>query len=431
MRVCVIGAGAAGLCAARHLSKLPGKFLPVVYESSNVIGGTWVYTDEVGKDSYGNPIHSSMYQNLRTNLPKEVMAFPDFPFEENDQATSSFLHHSEVRQYLEDYSAHFNLERFIQFETVVDKVEPLEEKEDNCLKWNVQTTCLQSKESKVSQFDSVLVCNGHYSVPLFPKIKEIERFNGSRDHSHNYRTPEPFESKVVAVLGAASSGLDISLEISKVARQVYLCHDRNRLQSKLPSNVTEVRGIAACITDYGFILNDGSKIQVDSVLFCTGYEFNFPFLDSANIISNDGQVVKPLYKHMIHTKYPSLAFIGIPTQICPFPFFHNQLLWLCKVLLGKYRLPTEADMNADIEEERLARLDAGLPPRHFHKMGVRQWEYSRDLAKRAGMSEISPAVEELYNQVHQRRLFDLTEYKNERYVMGKDGHYILFRRNDR
>jgi cation diffusion facilitator CzcD-associated flavoprotein CzcO len=57
-----------------------------------------VYTDAVGVDAHGLAVHSSMYQNLKTNLPKEVMAFPDFPFKSTDQ---SFLHHSEVRQYLQ------------------------------------------------------------------------------------------------------------------------------------------------------------------------------------------------------------------------------------------------------------------------------------------------------------------------------------------
>ena len=60
--VCVIGAGAAGLCAARHLlsaSATSPALTPVVFEQSGVLGGTWVYTDEVGTDSrHGLPIHS-------------------------------------------------------------------------------------------------------------------------------------------------------------------------------------------------------------------------------------------------------------------------------------------------------------------------------------------------------------------------------------
>jgi cation diffusion facilitator CzcD-associated flavoprotein CzcO len=43
LRVCVIGAGAAGLCACRHLSGHDLKtFVPTVYEQTDNVGGTWV-----------------------------------------------------------------------------------------------------------------------------------------------------------------------------------------------------------------------------------------------------------------------------------------------------------------------------------------------------------------------------------------------------
>uniref|UniRef100_A0A3B4ZX39 Flavin-containing monooxygenase n=1 Tax=Stegastes partitus TaxID=144197 RepID=A0A3B4ZX39_9TELE len=100
-RVAVVGAGPAGLCAARHILSRPGGFAPpVVFELSDDVGGTWCYDERVGTDDNGRPVHSSMYRNLRTNLPKEVMMFPDFPF---DPQLSSFLPHQEIQRYLESY----------------------------------------------------------------------------------------------------------------------------------------------------------------------------------------------------------------------------------------------------------------------------------------------------------------------------------------
>ena len=95
-KVCVIGAGAAGLSAARHLLQ-PVQVVgesqvtcePVVFEQGHCVGGTWVY-----EAKQNGEVHSSMYKSLRTNLPKEVMAFPDFPFP--PEVTHSFLHHTEV-----------------------------------------------------------------------------------------------------------------------------------------------------------------------------------------------------------------------------------------------------------------------------------------------------------------------------------------------
>lgn len=65
-RVAVIGAGAAGLCAARHLSANPDLFSVVCFDMSSTVGGTWNYTDLTGKDEHGLPVQSSMYKNLRS-----------------------------------------------------------------------------------------------------------------------------------------------------------------------------------------------------------------------------------------------------------------------------------------------------------------------------------------------------------------------------
>jgi hypothetical protein len=57
-----------------------------------------------------------MYKNLRTNLPKEVMAFPDFPFPTYPE---SFVHHTKVLAYLQAYAQHFQLNKYVQFNTKV------------------------------------------------------------------------------------------------------------------------------------------------------------------------------------------------------------------------------------------------------------------------------------------------------------------------
>lgn len=47
----VIGAGAAGLVAARELVK--GGHQVVVFEQQQELGGTWLYSDEVGTFMHG------------------------------------------------------------------------------------------------------------------------------------------------------------------------------------------------------------------------------------------------------------------------------------------------------------------------------------------------------------------------------------------
>uniref|UniRef100_A0A182TSG8 Flavin-containing monooxygenase n=1 Tax=Anopheles melas TaxID=34690 RepID=A0A182TSG8_9DIPT len=69
MSYCIIGAGMAGLAAARRVLEIGAQV--TIFERMDQLGGTWIYTDEVGVDRYGLPVHTSMYRGLRTNLPKE------------------------------------------------------------------------------------------------------------------------------------------------------------------------------------------------------------------------------------------------------------------------------------------------------------------------------------------------------------------------
>lgn len=63
LNIAVIGAGVSGLCSARHA--IAQGFNVTIFEQTEQIGGTWFYTDQVGKDQYGVKIHTSMYQGLR------------------------------------------------------------------------------------------------------------------------------------------------------------------------------------------------------------------------------------------------------------------------------------------------------------------------------------------------------------------------------
>lgn len=63
MHVCIIGAGTAGLCAAK--TAIQNGLDVTVFELSKQVGGTWVYSDQVGKDEFGLDVHTSMYQGLQ------------------------------------------------------------------------------------------------------------------------------------------------------------------------------------------------------------------------------------------------------------------------------------------------------------------------------------------------------------------------------
>ena len=85
-------------------------------------------------------------------------------------------------------------------------------------------SCLYSKTDQKPFKKAIIVCNGHYSIPAFADIVDIEKFKGTVIHSHDYRRNSAFSGRNVAVLGAAASGQDIGLEIAQVADKVPYPH---------------------------------------------------------------------------------------------------------------------------------------------------------------------------------------------------------------
>ena len=85
------------------------------------------------------------------------MAFPDFPF---PSEWPSFMSHQQVLKYLEDYASHFDLYKYIQFNSVVSSVCPLMGEDCRKPQWKVVVTDADTKESRVLQFEAVVVCNG-------------------------------------------------------------------------------------------------------------------------------------------------------------------------------------------------------------------------------------------------------------------------------
>ncbi|KAM9312134.1 uncharacterized protein PAF06_010044 [Gastrophryne carolinensis] len=454
LRVAVIGGGASGLCSARHILSRPLRFdPPVVFEATDRIGGTWVYDDVV--DS-GDHVHSSMYRDLRTNSPKELMAFPDFPF---DPALPSFLHHSEVLKYLEEYTDHFSIRPHIKFNTRVVSVSPLQREEGGKMEvcWDVTFQSQGGAEPVTERFDGVMVCVGHYSHPLVPDIEGLENFQGRVLHSHNYRVPEAFSSCSVVLLGAGLSGADIAIELCPHAKHVILSHRGSSIQWIPPENFSEAPPVVRA-SENSLICEDGTEIMADTLIFCTGYKYNYPFLlpedidgvmmnqkkgqwgrsnienhkhlesrkcfeEHGELIPNDsnGKVspfktdllegedivgpdverghLPPLYKHLIHSRYPTMCFIGACKLVIPFPLFHCQAQFFLSVLEGQCVLPPAEQMLSESRQEVLNAQNSGIPLKYLHCLGMKQWEYSQWLADTAGFEPLPPVLGNLYSSI--------------------------------
>ena len=70
------------------------------------------------------------------------------------------MSHQQVLKYLEDYTSHFDLYKYIHFNSVITSVCPVIGEDSHKPQWEVVVTNADTKESQVHQFEAVVVCSG-------------------------------------------------------------------------------------------------------------------------------------------------------------------------------------------------------------------------------------------------------------------------------
>ncbi|XP_051136693.1 flavin-containing monooxygenase FMO GS-OX-like 9 [Andrographis paniculata] len=388
-KVCVIGAGPSGIVAARELRKEAHNV--VVLEQNHDVGGQWLYDPDVVK---GHPmgqerfleVHSSIYASLRVISPREIMGYTDLPFVvKADRDGRRFPGHREVLLYLQDFCERFKLREMIRFNTRVVSTKMLDYPvATNNLKWLVKSTAADKVVEEV--YDAVVVATGHYSKPRLPKIEGMNYWKRRQIHSHVYRVPDPFKNEVVVVVGSSYSGLDISMELVNMAKEIYLSSKTLYISegfSKIISKYDNLHlrpQIESLREDGKVLFIDGTWTIADTIIYCTGYSYTLLFLDTKGIVGIDDDRVGPLYEHMFPPLLaPSLSFIGIPRRVIGFPLFEAQAKWIGQLLSGKKRLPSLDDMMQSIKEF-YHMLDVSCIPKHETHLMIKGFEYMDQIA---------------------------------------------------
>ncbi|XP_078165674.1 flavin-containing monooxygenase FMO GS-OX-like 2 isoform X2 [Carex rostrata] len=399
LRLAVVGAGAAGLVAARELRR-EGHGV-VVFERGNSVGGTWVYTpavesDPLGLDPARNIVHSSLYHSLRTNLPRESMGFLDYPFVPRGGGDARrFPGHEEVLRYLENFAEEFGLLELIRFGTEVERVE----REVDGKRWIVKSGEMGNNGDKKREvYDGVVVCNGHFTEPRIAEISGIEAWPGKQMHSHNYREPEPFLDQVVIIIGSSASAVDISRDVAQFAKEVHIASrsTTGTIPSKVPSyeNMWFHSRIERAEAGGSVVFCDGSLVYADVIMHCTGYKYHFPFLETNGVLTVDDNCVGPLYKHVFLPQLaPFLSFIGI--------------------LSGRIELPSEEEMIKDVKADYDKVEMKGWPKRYTHNVSDFQFEYDDWLAEQCGLPPVEDWRKEMYVATSENRAAKPETYRNE------------------
>lgn len=371
-KVAIVGSGPAGLAAARAFL-LNSDFTVFLYDRNPEVGGVWYYPPEAQRRT------TAMYDELETNLCKDIMQFSGFPF---DESVSTFPSRVQVQDYLEKYYQTFiegQSRVSVKLGCNVDRVEKIDGH------WLVQSG------GQVQEVDFVVVANGHFDVPYVPSnILGLEQWiahdANSVLHSKNYDSCELYRDKNVVVVGNGSSGSDIANQVSSVAKHVYhSVPDVGKTQWNENPVVTAVPVISNL--DYAnsksVTFEDGKVVgDIDSIIWATGFFYDIPFLETYRdkVLGDDGsrrptERLYNLWKQIVFTEDPTLAFSLLCKNVVPFPLAELQAAVLVKVFTGEVEVPpSEATASA------FAPSLASVAPKDFHSLITpRDIEYYREL----------------------------------------------------
>lgn len=372
-----------------------------VLEQDTDQGGVWRYDEE---EKHNQTRCRPMYRGLRTNLPRQVMQFREFPWDQCD-TQDSYVTHQQVQQYLCEYAKEYELRRFIRYGCRVTQLTVLEDDEDEgtvSLQWQ------QQNQQQQQSFDMVCVCNGHYAAPARPRIPGLEEhFTGTVLHAADYDTPrEVAKDRVVLCVGARASGSDLAREMAAYAKHVYVS-DTDCEGEEVTTNDDRVTRLPRTQrVDPGGIVRLGprpgvvsaSLSDVDVIVFCSGYDYSFPFVNERSnleltVIPGERRV-SPLYEQLWHAQRPHrLAFLGLPHSVVPFPLFELQAEAIVKQLLffgeeeDSCRLPPERERLEAAERDRIGGGPQGTRVQDTHYLGSYQWDYCRRMATLSGQGD--------------------------------------------
>ena len=102
---------------------------------------------------------------------------------------------------------------------------------------------------------------------------------------------------------------------------------------------------------------DGSREDLDAVLWATGYKITFPFFDDPALSAPDNHF--PLFKRIVKPGYENLYFLGlaqaVPTLV---NFVEQQSKWVVDHMTGKYTLPDTEEMERIISADERRFLES-------------------------------------------------------------------------
>jgi putative flavoprotein involved in K+ transport len=316
----VIGGGQAGLSVGYHLQRLAVPF--VILDAQDRIGGAW----------------RSRWDSLRLFTPARFDGLDGKPF---PAARHTLPTKDEMADYLEAYSAEFNLPV-----RSGERVTSLSKRDSAFI--------VETDDSRF-EADNVVVAMSSWQIPRLPGFAKDLRTEITQIHTTDYRNPSQLQEGPVLVVGAGNSGAEIALDVvgshetvvagpdtghvpfrveSRVGRLLvpvirFMFHRvltmsnpiaRRRMPKMIASGEPLVRTKPRDLIEAGIermprvvgakdgwpVLEDGRVLRPANVIWCTGFEPGFSWIDLP--IFESGRVK---HDRGVVAEVPGLYFVGL------------------------------------------------------------------------------------------------------------------------
>ncbi|XP_003744887.3 dimethylaniline monooxygenase [N-oxide-forming] 2 [Galendromus occidentalis] len=167
-----------------------------------------------------------------TNTSKEMSSFSDYP---PSPDFPTYLPHKMMLKYLTDYAEHFGVTERIRFNHAVHKIEKLPN-----ARWKVVVKDLDRSAGsfREEEFDAIMVCIGHHSIPKMPEFRDRNLFKGRIIHAKHYKNSDGYRGKAVLVVGFGNSAADVACSLVGLADQVHASIRRGTWM--LPSHISGI-----------------------------------------------------------------------------------------------------------------------------------------------------------------------------------------------
>ncbi|MEQ9365968.1 MAG: NAD(P)-binding domain-containing protein [Leptospirales bacterium] len=347
---CIIGAGAAGLGAAKAFKQAGLNF--DVFEDAGDVGGIW----DASRDD------SPVNRNTHVIASKATQQYPDFPMPDS---YPDYPDHRLVLRYLRSYADQFGLREHINFNSKVSKIEPGDGRG-----WRVS---LESGATK--DYAGVVIATGHDRLPRMPEIKGDHGIEVL--HSSRFKDVGQILNKRVLIVGAGQSAADLLCEAATNAETTYhstrrgfFCMPKHMLgrptdtwlQGKAPKFMRRfafkslfrilllksrsfglpIPGIKKSLVipilgdqlhhhyTHGDIVHkgdierlegnrvyfdDGSEAEVDVIFFATGFSPSYEFIDPRHLNWAPDAAKPALFLHIFPPETENLFVVGMVRPI--------------------------------------------------------------------------------------------------------------------